>query len=81
MGKHHRNRMVLDSLYKSLSGMYRSLVYKPCRNFVNSDDAIRCIERHHGQMFLSFIFQKRKHCTYKPGSVPPESGVCHLSSP
>ena len=31
---------------------------------------------------FSFIFQKkRKHCTYKPGSVPCKHGVCHLSSP
>ena len=31
---------------------------------------------------LKVIFQnKKKHCTYKPGSVPRMRGVCHLSSP
>ena len=32
-------------------------------------------------IFLSVIIIKKKHCPYKPGSVPCRHGVCHLSSP
>ena len=32
-------------------------------------------------IWFNFIISIKKHCPYKPGSVPPEDGVCHLSSP
>ena len=32
-------------------------------------------------IWFNFIISIKKHCPYKPGSVPCRHGVCHLSSP